>query len=137
MKNGSPETFDFTASPNLQYVCADEDQIQNVQSLINATGNTTAVVNSYCSFVPGGNYNTITGTTLFDANNNGCDSNDVIQPNIRININDGTTVGAAFTNSVANYSFYTQAGNFDITPDVENPTWFDFSPNAATVTFAD
>jgi uncharacterized repeat protein (TIGR01451 family) len=136
MKNGEDEIFDLTASPNLQYVCGDDNQLENIQTVIANLGNTTAVVNSYCSFVPGGNYNTINGASLFDANGNGCDLNDVIQPNIRININDGTNLGAAFTNVNANYAFYTQAGNFDITPEIENPTWFNFSPIAAAVSFA-
>ncbi len=137
MKNGEDELFDFTPSPNLQYVCTDDNQMQSVQTIINNSGNTSVVVNSYCSFVPGGNYNTINGVSLFDANGNGCDSNDVIQPNIRININDGTNLGAAFTNSNATYAFYTQSGDFDISPEIENPTWFNFSPTTAAVSFLD
>jgi len=42
-----------------------------------------------------------------------------------------------FTNASGYYSFYTQAGSFDITPSIENPTWFNFSPTTATIPFAD
>jgi hypothetical protein len=72
----------------------------------------------------------------FDGNNNGCDINDIFQPNIRVNINDGTNQGATFTNTTGNYNFYTQAGSFDLTPNVENPTWFTFTPTTATIPFA-
>jgi uncharacterized repeat protein (TIGR01451 family) len=136
MKNGSDENFTLTTSPNLAFVCTDESQTQAVQDIIFGTGNLTAVVNSYCSFVPGGNYNTITGAMLFDANANGCDANDIQQPNIKIKINDGTTIGDTFTNTTGNYSFYTLAGNFTITPEVENASFFNFSPSTATIPFA-
>ncbi|MBC7641250.1 MAG: T9SS type A sorting domain-containing protein, partial [Flavobacterium sp.] len=89
------------------------------------------------SFNPGGNFNTISGNIKFDYNNNGCDINDFLQPNIRVNINDGTNTGASFSNNSGNYSFFTQTGSFDLTPDIENPTWFNFSPTTATIPFAD
>jgi uncharacterized repeat protein (TIGR01451 family) len=135
MKNGASENFGLAASPNLAYICTDESQTESVQNTVFATGNTTAVINSYCSFVPGGNYNTITGAMSFDANNNGCDANDIQQPNVKIKINDGTTTGDTFTNTTGNYSFYTLAGNFTITPEVENPTFFNFSPSNAAIPF--
>jgi hypothetical protein len=45
--------------------------------------------------------------------------------------------GASFLNTAGNYSFYTQAGSFEIAPSIENPTWFNFSPVTATIPFAD
>ena len=138
MKNGVNESyFGMTLSPNLQFVCGDEGDLVDIQNGIAASGSQTAIATSYCTFTPGGNYNTITGSVAFDANNNGCDINDSRQPNIKFNINDGTAQGATFTNTLGNYSFYTQAGNFDVTPNVENPTWFDFSPPSANFTFPD
>jgi Leucine-rich repeat (LRR) protein len=136
MKNGSNENFGIVPSPNLQFVCTDDSEILSVQNVINNSGNTTCVVNSYCSFVPGGNYNTITGSMLFDANNNGCDINDLPQPNIKIDINDGINQGATYSNSLGNYNFYTQAGSFDLTPNVENASFFTFSPTTSTIPFS-
>ncbi|WP_395053951.1 hypothetical protein, partial [Flavobacterium sp.] len=133
LKNGAIETnISISSNPNLQFICADQEQILNIQSLVSQN----IVVNSYCTFTPSGNYNTITGITKFDANNNGCDTNDLPQKNIRVNINDGTTTGASFTNSTGNYKFYTQAGNFNVTPSIENTSWFYFSPITATIPFA-
>ncbi len=122
-------------TPNLAFVCADDEELSYVQQVLTQSLNTNAVINSYCSFTPGGNKNTITGTMLFDFNNNGCDANDLPQPNIRLNINDGTNSGATFTTNSGNYNFYTQVGSFVLTPDIENPTWFTFSPTTATIPF--
>ncbi len=109
-----------------------------VRSICNSTNfSPWAVIGEGCSFTPGGNHNTISGQIKFDANNNGCDASDLPQPNIRININDGTAAGATFTNNQGTYNFYTQTGSFNLTLDIENPTWFTFSPATATIPFAD
>lgn len=125
----------LTEFPEIVYVCQDENQVDFTESAFLLNG-TTVNINSYCSFTPGGNYNTIAGNVKFDADDNGCDTNDPNFPNIRVNINDGTTTGASFTDVNGNYFFYTQAGSFDITPAVENPSWFNFSPTTANVAFA-
>jgi Leucine-rich repeat (LRR) protein len=138
IKNGSDEQdLTFTNNPSLNYICADDSQIQVIQNQLLINGMTTATCNSYCSFVPGGNYNTISGVATFDADDNGCDSNDILQPNIKININDGINQGTTFTNSSGNYTFYTQTGSFNIIPAVENPTFFNFTPSLANIPFAD
>lgn len=126
----------FFGSNTLQFICADENEITSINNQLVALDWTNIVCNSYCSFTPGGNYNTIAGNVKYDLDNNGCGINDLIQPNIRVNINDGTTTGASFTDVNGSYKFYTQAGNFAITPAVENPTWFNFSPTTANVVFA-
>ena len=137
MKNGINETtFSFNESPNINFICADDSQIADIQTQLNFAGMTSTVVSSYCSFTPGGNYNTITGNIKYDLDNNGCDANDPNFPNIRVNINDGTTTGASFTDVNGNYFFYTQSGNFAITSAIENPSWFNFSPTTANVVFA-
>lgn len=137
MKNGVPvcnEQHDFSNNPNLRYVCADEVEVLGlVQYFAHLSMNVN--VNSYCSFTPGGDYNTITGKTIFDLNNNGCDVSDLAQPLIKMKINDGTNAGATFTNTSGDYKFYTQAGNFTVTPEIENPTFFNITPATATVNF--
>ncbi len=138
IKNGSNESVNFDFCGALEFVCADESQINSIYAyFIDINLNNQAVVNSYCSFMPGGNYNTITGNIRLDANNNGCDAGDINLNNIRVNINDGTNSGASFLNTAGNYSFYTQVGSFDITPSIDNPTWFNILPVTATIPFAD
>ena len=137
IKNGFLDGyFIYSPNPTIQFICADNNELDSVVNYLTSNGLTNVVVNSYCSFTPGGDHNTINGTVTFDGNNNGCDNNDIFQPNIRVNINDGTNQGATFTNTTGNYNFYTQAGSFVLTPAIENPTWFTFSPTTATIPFA-
>ena len=138
MKNGRNNDLHCIPCSNLIYICADESESASFPNIFNFTGqNPNGVINSYCSFSPGGNYNTISGNIKYDSNNNGCDASDLPRTNIRVNINDGTNTGVSFSSSSGNYTFYTQAGSFDIAPSIENPTWFNFSPVTATIPFAD
>ena len=138
IKNGSNEgDLRFYGNPTLAYICADENQLARIQTELNNLNMTATVSNSYCSLSPGGPHNTLIGTTIFDGNNNGCNLNDPLHPNIRIDINDGTTIGSAFTNTEGISTFYTQSGNFSIYPNIENTAAFNISPATASVTFAD
>src|SRR5690606_32654358 len=129
-KNGYMDYFEGSAySDSLQLVCIDEFEVDYV-----SLGE--VIFNSYCSFNPEGNYNTITGSVLYDFNDNGCDENDVIRYT-KININDGTESGASFTSLEGNYLFFTQAGEFILTPELENPTFFNVTPVTETVVFSD
>ncbi|WP_051224503.1 DUF7619 domain-containing protein [Flavobacterium tegetincola] len=136
LKNGNAGINVSTSGcPNLEAICINQENVNSLYSSLADIGIMNIVITSYCSFNPGGNYNTITGSMLFDENNNGCDAADLPQPNIKININDGTNQGATFTSNSGNYSFFTQTGSFDITPNVENPSYFNFSPTTATIPF--
>lgn len=135
VKNGvSDEIFmdGMLFNDNLLFVCADEDQIEFIQSILGQEVN----VNSYCSFTPGGDYNTISGITRLDTNNNGCDLTDLNLPflNFDVSLNSVDTNAQIFSNSTGNYNFFTgQNGVYTLTPNLENPTYFTISPNPATV----
>ena len=135
IKNGNSGEFgidNYSGTNNLLYVCADEIEITVMQ--LNA--GPQANVNSYCSFTPGGDFNTISGTTRFDTNNNGCDATDIVMPflSFDVSLNAVDTNAQVFSNSTGNYSFFTgQAGQYILTPNLENPTYFNISPNPATV----
>lgn len=135
VKNGAALQIDVYENPALQYVCADEGRVQWLQDQFDTFSMPNVVVNSYCNFTPGGDHNTISGTMTFDAGNNGCDENDPTQAFIKVKMNDGTTESATFTNAQGNYTYYTMDGNFTLTPDVENPSFFTFTPASATVNF--
>jgi len=129
----------FQGNPNLLYVCTNENDLAAINIELNGTtaDNGAAHANTYCTFTPGGDYNTITGLIRFDADNNGCDANDTMHPNIKIGINDGALQGETFTAEDGSYNFYTQAGNFIVTPEIENAAWFNFTPTTITIPFAD
>lgn len=120
LKNGTNETIAL-GSNNLNYVCADESQINNVINMVGSG----CVVNSYCTLPPGGNYNTITGQAVFDATSNGIDASDSRFSNININCTIGGNNLKTITNSSGNYTLMTnKIGNYTFSPIIENPSWF-------------
>lgn len=137
MKNGANESLSLSNNGNaLKYICCDESQIADVQSVVSSLNFTNCNINSYCTFNPGGNYNTITGIVRFDENNNGCDPNDELFEHLKVKINDGTNMGSTFTNNQGKYVFYTMAGNFAITTEAENPSLFQAVPGNFNTNFA-
>ncbi|OXA98914.1 DUF7619 domain-containing protein [Flavobacterium pectinovorum] len=137
IRNGSNEgkTLDFSQNPNLQYVCADESQLVDVQSLITKYGYSNCNLNSYCSFKPIGTYYTIQGINKFDLNNNGCDGSDLSLPNLKFSLSDGTNNASIIANVNGDYSIYLPVGSHTITPVLENPAYFNISPTDFNVTF--
>jgi hypothetical protein len=126
----------FNNNPNLQYICCDVDDIPLVQQSVNSYGLNNCVVNSYCSFTPGGTYFTIQGNSKIDSNSNGCDNSDIDFPFLKFNqIVSNNLVGVYFANQFGNYSIPVQAGSHTITPILENPTYFNISPNSFVADF--
>lgn len=75
----------------------------------------------YCSFLPGGEFNTIHGSVTWDCGN----SNSSLS-NIKLNF--GSQNEYTFSNSSGNYIYYSALGNYTLTPQIENPSYFTFSP---------
>ena len=137
MKNGQPWSFGVQISglPNLTYICVNENMIPFLEYQLLNLGITNCSYNSYCSFTPGGVFYTITGTTKYDSNSNGCDEIDMNFPNLKFNITNGTQTGSFITNASGAYSIPVQAGTHTVTPVIENPTYFNISLATTTVTF--
>lgn len=138
LKNGIKQNYAYVSineNPNLRYVCADDDEILILNNLI-SNQNSNISINSYCTFLPGGNYNTITGSIKLDSNNNGCDNNDFNLDKFKVNITNGIENYSTYTNSSGVYNFYVGAGNYVISPQSENANYFNLSPTSATLNFA-
>ncbi|WP_298308951.1 T9SS type A sorting domain-containing protein [Flavobacterium sp.] len=136
IKNGANfNELYFNGNPNIQFICVDEQELDDVQSLLLLYGITTCQVNSYCSFTPGGTFYTINGINKIDTDNNGCDASDGFYSNLKYSITDGVNSGSLISNASGNYSIPVQAGTHTITPQLENPSYFTISPTNATVTF--
>ncbi|WP_026716568.1 T9SS type A sorting domain-containing protein [Flavobacterium gelidilacus] len=125
----------FYSNPNLQYICADDEDINLIQQSIISYGYNNCHVNTYCSFNPNGTFYTIEGNSKLDFDNNGCDLNDIIYPNLNLSITDGTNFGTIFSNMSGNYSIPIEDGNHTITPNLENPTYFNISPASFVANF--
>ena len=133
IKNGSTlvigEDSLFNDNPNLNFICIDEYE----EYIIDMYFDVAPSYSSYCSFTPGGDYNTITGTVIFDSENDGCENN-VPHHFLKIHITDGVNEGYSFTNNNGEYMFYVGAGNYTITPEFEND-WFVSSPLGQDINF--
>src|SRR5690606_3331849 len=135
IKNGTTETLAIANNPDLQYVCADEEQLSDVNTEILESGSSIAHANSYCSFVLGGDYFEVTGSVKFDFDANGCDPLDTPSPFFQLNSTDGTNSGVFLSDSQGEYLIPVQEGTHTITPVLENTDYFTISPAELTVNF--
>ncbi|MES2486983.1 MAG: T9SS type A sorting domain-containing protein [Bacteroidota bacterium] len=138
LKNGALQdggaTNNWTGNAGLAYVCIDEDEAAIVNNLLATGGYTNATANSFCSFTPGGNYNTIDGTLTFDDEGNGCDSGDFSQKFVKVGATAGAESCSAFTDALGHYEFYMLEGNFTIVPQFEE-SYYTASPSTGSVNF--
>lgn len=134
MKNGAHTSLGLVGPGlTIHNTCCDESELVYFTDVFTLTNPPT----TYCTFTPGPNYNTITGTVTFDQNSNGCDSNDLPVGFVNINMIDGSsTPRSTFSQVDGSFGFFTLAGNFTLSPQLENPSWFSFSPSSATVSFS-
>jgi len=116
----------------LYHVCVDESELDYI---VFALGNPNCQVNSYCNFIPGGDYYVIEGNNKFDANENGCDDTDNSLLGLKFNITGDANAGTFIYNTSGNYSIPVQAGNHIVTPQLENPTYFSISPSSLVANF--
>ena len=128
-------------NPNLSHVCVNDNQEAFYVSYFQSASTTQVgvpaniAVNSYCNFTPEGNYFTINGTAHFDADSNGCSVLDSGYANFKVAISNGTTTLTTLTNTGGFYETYVPAGNYTITPQIENSSYFTVTPVSATVDF--
>jgi hypothetical protein len=136
LKNG-PEDIQYLYlenTPSLQYVCVDEGEVQQVQSLIDDL-DYMPLVSSDCSFDTA--FNLVSGTVRYDGNNNGCESTDTMMPLHSFNLS-GTNFSFTFSaNSNGLYTLPLNNGTYTITPVLANPEYFTVTPASATVALTD
>lgn len=132
IKNGS--TYAHTPwgfclpNPNLQYVCCDAATIYFFEDLFANNLMPNVEVNSLCAYQLGGNYNTILGKDICDADMNACTATDPIYPFLKQELTNGIDTGYVFTNLAGDYITYVDSGNYTLSPTFQNPTYFTTSP---------
>ena len=130
-------------NPNLKYVCIGEgkrkfDIFMNnaIYSAKNIGDISKLVVNSYCSFVHGGDSYEVKGNTKLDYNKDGCDLYDLEYPNLQLRLTSNKNVVENFiANTFGNYSISLVSGDYSLSPVIENPNYFSVFPNIITVSF--
>lgn len=133
IKNGHPTALYVDEnSPQFQYVCMDEED-ELVDLNTNIFDNVEA--NTYCTFVPGGDYFDMAGHSRLDLDGNGCDASDIAYPNLRLQINDGSNTYHQVSNGAGYYQVPVSAGTYTVTPQLENPAYFSISPAQISANF--
>jgi len=137
MKNGVYNSFPLVGNLDLEFVCVDNGQeLLNVQTRIDNMGlHSSCVVNTYCSFIPGGDVFFTNGYIRSDYINNGCDPDDTPAGFNQFEINDGIESWILSANAHGFYSSAVLEGAYTIVPILENPTYFAVSPELITLNF--
>jgi hypothetical protein len=128
-------SIDFSNNPNLTYICADSFQLAALYSKLQQYGMTNVFVTTLCTYplVGGTSYNTVSGQSFVDLDMNGCAPNDSTVSFSLISINDGTNSYYTCSNQAGDYLAYLSAGNFSISPQVPNSSYF--TASTAVVSF--
>jgi len=136
LKNGNLEyEVTITQNPKLIHICADDDQITNIENILKEDGVTDYNVNSYCTFAPGGESFSIQGTNRNDLNSNGCDALDIPASFLKFKIDNGVKSGNFISNETGKYHVKVPAGNYKVIPVFENPSYFTISPTEIQADF--
>ncbi|WP_052184205.1 T9SS type A sorting domain-containing protein [Psychroserpens sp. Hel_I_66] len=133
LKNNSPQPAIFRIDDlNIVYLCINDFQMDTITP--DDFSNSTPIINSYCSFTPGGDYYVIEGSAFFDFDLDGCDVDDLSFPNLKFNIFDGSDTGTLIANSSGNYSIPLPEGTYTVTPVLSSNN-FTVNPNTVSVIF--
>ncbi len=137
VKNGSFIAPQFTGNPNLTYICADEagSEMVNILSQIASENLVNCHVNTYCSFVPGGEFYTMTGNARVDADLNGCSATDPGFANMKYKVTTGSQTTYHYGGSAGSHFIPLPALNYSVTPILENPSYFMVSPATVSLPF--
>jgi hypothetical protein len=139
LKNGSIESLVVlgTGNTNLNYICADNEDIAELQEYLDAIGNDNCVLNTYCSFNPGGEFYTINGNVRVDVDENGCDINDYEYQYLKFEVENSNQdlVSVVYSNENGIYELPNPEGSYTITPKPEYPEYFEISPENIAVNF--
>lgn len=139
LKNGGASTIymSFLGDFNdVLTVCTDENDIEYWRDYFLMFDNEDVFVTSYCTFIPGGTYNTISGSIKHDLASDGCGEAEPLMPHYKINIAGGASSGAVYTTANGTYDIYSYEGTYTITPEI-NYNYFTLIPGEAQIVFPD
>ncbi|MEO6177977.1 MAG: T9SS type A sorting domain-containing protein [Flavobacterium circumlabens] len=83
----------------------------------------------------GGDAFLVTGQNKFDSDNNGCNVNDAAFPNLKLSIASAGLNTELIANNTGDYAISLPSGKHIITPNLENPGYFNIQPKNITTDF--
>lgn len=116
--------------PNLKYVCVNEGYEERMKEVLNYF-NYTCEINSYCSFTPSGDYYTLKAKKI------DCRDETIFMPNNGYIVSKGTTRLGMFMPTIKDNTsnILLKAGDYKVTPIVENPDYYNVTPEFINVSF--
>ncbi|MCT4630516.1 T9SS type A sorting domain-containing protein [Winogradskyella sp.] len=136
VKNNHEEYFiDFSDNENLQYICADDVQITQIEDQINFYDYVNCFTNSLCAFDENDDFYIVSGTIKYDEYSDGCDLDDVNYPNLLFEYTNGSYIGNIYADDSGDFNSSFQSGSYTFTPLLENSEYFSIIPNNFTLTF--
>lgn len=123
MKNGRTEVLLLENNLSLSQICCDENEITYLSSLL-----PNAQVTEYCTFAPGGNYNTIQGSVILN-----CPNGNTINSNVKVLVNN--SFSASFLEGENTYQAYTTTGLKTVIVNLPNPSYFTVTPSSHIFNF--
>lgn len=133
LKNGAiidPHSVYVNPNSNALHICVDDSEVADFQQRYS-----NLTINSYCSFTPGGSFNEVQGMVTMDSDNNGCSSSDPAFGNFLFAVSNGSNNGLLSTDTSGSYYLPVEDGQHTITPQPENPSYWNFSPSGLSVDF--
>jgi uncharacterized repeat protein (TIGR01451 family) len=139
LRNGavrySPYATNFSDNPSLRFICVDDPEKPHIiDSVLSQLPGQGVTISTVCNFTPGVT-NTVKGTIRFDADTNGCNSNDSTMANVKLTNNDGTYLTSAFSNNIGEYNFKTLANIDTVNVVLQQPSWFNVVPPMQVINF--
>lgn len=136
IKNGSDEVaVKIAGNPMLKHICVDQEESDEIINIISNLSYDSCVINTYCSFAPGGEHYYIQGTNTFDVINNGCQDDTIHFPFMKFEIEDEQEKGIFFSYPSGEYSLAVGPGHIMYKALFDNPDYFLSEPTNASVSF--
>lgn len=124
--NGSMTCSQWQGCTSLEIICVDDSELQYLFPVPNSFTNLI----TYCSFVPGGTYNTINGSVNVD-----CGGTNTSATNQTVLVSGATTNGLTAADVNGQYRFYTGLGAQTISLPASISNYFTVSPANYTFNF--
>lgn len=119
LKNGSKETLQIDIAWGLSEICADPDEISEIQTLMVELGLADVNVTSNCEFTNAGLPFQIAGRSILDINGDDCTTSSQTLPFTKYSITDALGgEGFFFANIEGDYRFYLPEGDYTYKPEV-------------------
>lgn len=130
---GTENFINYQDNP-IQIICADENEIFNINQLNDIYGYSGVIVTSFCSLEPGGDQNVIKGRTVYDENINGCDADDPAAKYVKLQLSNSTGTIVYYTDYDGNYQIPVEDGTHQLSVDFAHP-YYTVTPQSVTVNF--